>query len=283
MPPERRPLHAHLHKLHGFRLKLNRAQAHAETLNRDVQTWFEHHPYGVFGEYEPGTPEQYVFRVRYLDPIPPDWAIALGDFLHNARSALDHLAYLVVMEGNGGMDEWTQFPVLHNPWDWPKECQRCVGNASDRHKRIIESLQPYHRPDIFGWKWLDATLDDPLYILNALSNIDKHRVLNATPAAIQSIGWDFDPVQDIASVGGSVANFERPLVDGDELIRVHIESNGPNPELKLDRTERVEIAIQYRAEFPAWYMVRSVPLKETMDAIIERLVEIFEIFVNEFR
>lgn len=64
---------------------------HAHTLERAVDAWFGGHPYGVFGEYQPGPPEQYVFKVRFLDPIPPTWAITLGDFAHNARSALDHL------------------------------------------------------------------------------------------------------------------------------------------------------------------------------------------------
>jgi len=283
MPPQRRPLHAHLHKLHGFRLKLNRAQVHADALNRDTAAWLARHPYGIYGEYEPGPPEQYVFRVRFLEHVPPDWAITLGGFAHNARSALDHLAYLVVLENNGGNDEWTQFPILYNPFDWERECGRCIGNASARHKAIIESFQPYHRHDLWGWKSRYSAADDPLFILNCLSNIDKHRVLHATPAAIRSIGWDVLPVRDVSRIGGSKVTYDSPLLDGSELIRVDVESDGPNPEVRLEREEHVEISVQYRVEFRDSYMLPTVPLRETMEAILERVEEIFEVFVNEFR
>ena len=233
----RRPLHAHLHKLHGVRLKLNRAREHADDLRTEIDAWFARHPYEVYGNYEPGPPEQYVFRVRFMEPVPPTWAITLGDFAHNARSALDHLAYVVVMENNGGMDEWTQFPIVLAPCDWPKESIRGIGNASERHRGIIESFQPYHHPDLWGWKHGMAAIQDPLALLNRLSNTDKHRVLHATPAAIRSIGWDFDLVRDVESVGDHEIPFDF-LFDGEVLMRANIVSNGPNPEVRLRGTRR---------------------------------------------
>jgi hypothetical protein len=59
---------------------------------------------------------------------------------------------------------------------------------------------------------------------------------------------------------------------------------GPNPELKLERSERVEIRVQYRIELgaDAWTL-RSVSLKAGIEAILARLWSIFEIFVGEFR
>lgn len=62
------------HPLHSFRLKLNRAQEHAEALNVEIDAWLDRHPYEVFGEYEPGPPEKYVFRVRFFQDIPATWA-----------------------------------------------------------------------------------------------------------------------------------------------------------------------------------------------------------------
>jgi hypothetical protein len=277
------PLHGHLHKLHGFRLKLNRAQAHAEALEREASAWFHDHPYGVIGEYHPGEPEQYVFKVRFLEPVPPSWAITLGDFAHNARSALDHLAYVVVLANNGGRDEWTQFPIVLAPCEWAKQAKICIGNASDRHKGIIETFQPYHRRDLHGWHSIWSAIDDPLAILNRLSNVDKHRVLNATPATIRSIGYDLEPVADIESIGSSEVPFD-VLIDGADMLRVNIVSNGPNPELKLKRSETVEIRVQNRVDLGKdSYTLQNVPLKESLDAILSRLREIFEVFVGEFR
>lgn len=271
------------HPLHGFRLKLNRAKAHAESLDAEIQSWFDNHPYDVFGEYEPGPPEQYVFKVRFLEGIPASWGIVLGDFAHNARSALDHLAYQVVLDGNGGKhEEQTQFPLVVSPFDWAKQAKRIKG-ASARHVEIIESFQPYHRRDLYGYYSVWAAIEDPLAVLSRLSNVDKHIVLNATPATISSIGWDLYPVRDIASIGSSHATVDI-LVDEGEMLRVDIVSSGPNPEVKLDREETVEIRVQHRVDLgPDAYTLLNVPLKESVDAIVGRLREIFKIFVGEFR
>jgi hypothetical protein len=271
------------HPLHGFRLKLNRARAHAEALDSEVRAWFDRHPYEVFGEYEPGPPEQYAFKVRFLEAIPPELGIILGDFAHNARSALDHLAYQVVMAGNGGMDERTQFPIVVSPFNWGRQARRGLRGASDRHVAIIESLQPYHRPDLYGWHSVYGAIEDPLAVLARLSNVDKHRVLNATPAIITSIGWDFHPVQDVESIGSSQVRWDM-LIDGGEMIRVDIVSAGPKPEIKLERSETVELRVQHRVDLgPDTYTLLNVRMKESVDAILERLRQILQIFVGEFR
>jgi hypothetical protein len=162
-----------------MRLKLNRAEGYAETLKRDINAWFARRPYEVFGEYDAGPPESYVFRVRFLEPAPPEWGIVLGDFAHNAHSALDHLAYRVVMDGNGGKHrDGTQFPILLDPFKWKDAARSRLRGASERHLAIIESQQPYHRPDLYGWHTVWSAIEDPLAVLNRLSIVDKHIVLN---------------------------------------------------------------------------------------------------------
>jgi hypothetical protein len=107
-------------------------------------------------------------------------------------------------------------------------------------------------------------------------------VLNATPAAILSIGYDITTVRDVASTGKTEVN-HGPLLDGEEMLTVEITSSGPNPELRLTRHETIEIRVQYRVDLPDSYTLKSINLKESLDAILERLDEIFEVFVNEFR
>jgi hypothetical protein len=271
------------HPLHGFRLKLNRAQTHAEALDAEIKAWFDNHPYAVFSEYKPGPPEQYVFKTRFFEAIPASWGITLGDFAHNARSALDHLAYQVVMAGNGGMDERTQFPIVVCPFEWLKQAKSRIGNASERHIGIIESYQPYHRPDLFGWHSVWGAIEDPLAVLSRLSNVDKHNVLNATPAALESIGWDLEIVRDVEKIISSEVPLGLLLEDR-EVVIANIVSSGPNPELKLTHTDRVEIKVQHRVDLgPASYTLLSVPVTESMQAVLGRLWEIFHVFAGEFR
>jgi hypothetical protein len=280
--PKPRLIPSPYHALHGFRLKLNRAQTYAETLHREIDAWFMRHPYEIFGEYQPGPPEQYVFKVRFLEAVPPEWGIILGDFAHNARSALDHLAYRVVTHGSGEHRDRTQFPISVCPFKWRSEVKRLKG-ATQRHIDIIESFQPYHRKDAYGGNTIWDSIEDPLAVLNRLSNVDKHIVLNATPAVVKAIGWDVEIVRDVESTGTEEAPMGI-LIDEGIVVCVEIVSSGPNPELKLNRSETLEIRVQHRVNLvPGFYTLLDVPMKESVDAILARLREIFKVFVGEFR
>jgi hypothetical protein len=192
-----------VHPLHSSWLKLNRAQAHLETLEREIKAWLAKKPYAVFGEYEPGSPDQYVFRVRFFAPVPPEWGVLIGEFLHNARSALDHIAWQVVSRGRGTPGRSTQFPIVLLKKEWGRESRRRLPGASRRHIALIRERQPYQRPALLKKirsprRWSAA--GHPLAILAALSNEDKHRVLTTTPAAIRAIGYDIAALRDVSAV-----------------------------------------------------------------------------------
>jgi hypothetical protein len=266
---------------------MNRAQAHAEALNEEIDAWLDRHPYELFGEYEPGPPEYYVFKVRFFEPIPATWGILLGDFAHNARSALDHLVEALIV-ANTGMEgsKKSQFPIVMNPCEWKRQLSRLKG-VSARHISIINALQPYQRTDSQGWHSGVIAIDDPLALLNRMSNVDKHRVLNAMPATIRQIAWDVTPINDIEWFDPN--RIEIPLeilIDGRELLKVPIITSGPHPEVKLDREETIEITVQHRVDLtPGLYALWTVndPIQESMQDILSRLREIFKIFVGEFR
>lgn len=263
---------------------MNRAQTHAEALLAEVRAWFDRNPYEVFGEYDPGPPEKYAFKVRFLEDIPATWGLLLGDFAHNARSALDHLADALVVFNGNEPTERTQFPIVVSPFCWSTQSARLNG-ASLRHIEIVESLQPYHRPDLYGWSSVWGSIEDPLAVLNRLSNVDKHRVLNATPATIQSIGWEVTPVRDIDWVDENQVEIPWDILeDGKEMMVFKVRACGPNPELKLARSETVEIRVQHRVDLTKnVYALRSVGLEDAIEQIRRRLRRIFEIFVGEFR
>ena len=278
-----------MHPLHSFWLKLNRANAHLKTLQREVEAWLAKKPYAIFGEYDPGPPDQYVFRVRFFAPVPPDWGVLIGEFAHNARSALDHLAWQVVTYGGGIPSRNTQFPIVLLREKWKDQGLRRLVGAKRRHLRLIRERQPYRRvpllkqirnPQHF------ASAEHPLAILAALNNEDKHRVLTTTPAAMRSIGYDLRPVHDVShiSLDRAAVDFDSGLEDGSKLLSVPITVSGPNPEVELHRQETVEIAIRYRVEFPGGYSIGSqAEVGQLLSTILEEEWGIFEVFVNEFR
>lgn len=280
-----------MHPLHSFWLKLNRANAHLQALELEIETWLTQKPYAVFGKHEPGSPDQYVFRVRFFAPVPPEWGILIGEFAHNARSALDHLAWQIVSSGSAPPDRGTQFPIVLLEEDWETEAARRLPGAQLRHLELIEERQPYKRTDLSKQQRMARIAErfkaakHPLAILAALNNEDKHRVLATTPASIQSIGYDLIADRDVAEIHMDAAevSFELPE-DGSEMLRVPITVSGPNPQVKLNRSETIRIAVRYRVEFPRdeGYSETSGYVSDTLSDILKEEWDIFEVFVNEF-
>jgi len=208
----------------------------------------------------------------------------LGDFTHNARSALDHLADALVRANGGTPTTQTQFPICVSPFEWPGQVRRLKG-ASERHVSMIQAMQPYNRRDRYGWHTVWEAMGDPLAIVNRLSNVDKHRVLNATPAVVTGVTWDVKPVQDIGWVQKNMVEIsDKSLEDGDVMLRFDVQASGPNPELYLERTDTVEIRIEHRVDLEGTrYAIVGGSLKDALKNIVGDLGNTFKIFVGEFR
>lgn len=273
------------HPLADFRLKLNRANGHREALKREIEAWFEQRPYGVIGKYKPGPPEQYVLSLRFFEPPPQEWGLLIGEFAHNARSALDYLAWQLVKANGKLPTRFTQFPIIQSPFDWPgRQGAGRLRGASDRHIEMVERLQPYHRRDsLDGASFGRLTRWHPLPFLSFLSNEDKHRVLVVTTTALQSIGWDVIDSRDIAPLTDIGHAFLGPLEDDATLLTIPVTSTGPRPEVEVQFTERAHITVNQRTDLPdnTW-VEEQVDLLERMEEITLELRRIFEIFVGEF-
>lgn len=162
--------------------KLARALEHLEAYNRVVQGWIDLHAHSPFGPFKndfevtsQGT--RYIF---YWDPVKEfpavETGLLIGDFLHNLRSALDHLAYELAVAYTIPLPakaaETSEFPIFWNgPMDARQE-QAKIGYIHPDAINLIKAIQPHHR----GTKYTE----DPLWILNELERIDKHRTLHAT-------------------------------------------------------------------------------------------------------
>jgi hypothetical protein len=220
------------HPLTDFRLKLNRADEHLETLRQDIDDWFARRPYGVIGQYQPGPPEQYVLGLRFFEPIPRQWGVLIGEFAHNARSALDYLAWQLVLMNGGRPDHWTQFPIVFTPWDWHgRHGAARLRGASARHIGMVEAVQPFGRPHDDGFYWLSMheLMNHPLAVLRFLSNEDKHRVLIPTAAALEAIGWDVTGLRDVEPVADLGSPFLGALEDGSPLLTIPVKAAAKTP------------------------------------------------------
>lgn len=169
--------------LHGCGLKLRRANTHHEALHEAIKAFNRSKPCSWADDRDLNTGEKYWYVVGDPDDPPGHIGPIVGDLLYNLRSALDHLAWQLVIVSGDTPDNRTAFPIfsdqrLFDRYGSPK----LRGMRQDIRNAIIEH-QPFHDPDHPKRQRL-AWLED-------LGNIDKHRHLNFTTAA--AAGGFFDP------------------------------------------------------------------------------------------
>lgn len=138
--------------------------------------------------YETATEFDYmgrlVARVTNLRQPPTELAVLIGDAIHNLRSSLDNLAYALATAHTGKLSASVAracaFPIFGTGPLFRGERGRGAAPKmqalSPRTRTAMERLQPYHRrkhPEL-----------ELLWILEELSNIDKHRLGALTSAAM---------------------------------------------------------------------------------------------------
>jgi hypothetical protein len=161
-------------RLVGVRLKLERAEFQRNALENEVKTWVEHQQSHAAFEHERDTGwHRIVVRSEAPDP-PLMWGVIVGEIIHNLRSALDHTIWQLVLADKGIPDRNNQFPIFSRPPKKASDFAKCVRGVSHAAETVIRGLQPYTRPK--------RSELEPVEILSALSNVDKHQTLH--PAAV---------------------------------------------------------------------------------------------------
>ena len=170
------------------------------------------------------------------------------------------------------------------------ERNRPVLGVAQKHVERIEALQPYHRrTDPIDPITITQAMADPLAVLASLNNEDKHRVLVPAVGSMRSLMFSKPTSRDIARDGPSwpedfgEARFG-PLVDGAPFLHFDVRATGPNPEVQVEITEGVHIAIDQRVEFAdgTSHVRMRIDLKDELESVLNRLHTIFRVFGAEF-
>src|SRR3954449_6844604 len=108
--PEPKPLAP----LRDVNLRLGRAEEHLDALREQVRSYLENRPYvpvvqneaqlqrdlssGAVARWAADPPGKAKISIMATEvrPVPSDVGLTAGDFIHNLRSALDHLAWQMV-------------------------------------------------------------------------------------------------------------------------------------------------------------------------------------------
>jgi hypothetical protein len=169
-------------------MKIGRAYKHAKEFDALVVAHCTRKDlFTATGREENG---RYIVRVEYA-PQDGDITLSLADFAYNLRSGLDQLAWQLCLAGGGTPGRGTMFPIFEKD-DPPTQANflKCVSGMPPDAIDVIRDLQPYKRADF---------RQDPLWQLNALANLDKHRLpagrSSDTSFYIEPVGFiktDFD-------------------------------------------------------------------------------------------
>ncbi len=194
------------------RRKLARAKMHAEALRDDVNAFREQDPYD-FEVKSLGNPRgesdfRVLVKATRCDPVPESWALMTGDFLTNARAALDHAIYQHVRAQNPSIPPHRiQYPILDSAQDF---ATRMSGRFSPSVRPYVEDAQPYQSSDPSG---------HPLRILRELVNVDKHRdlvVANYAADALEVASHDLYKLVSPPQV------FKAQISPGATVARAHL-------------------------------------------------------------
>lgn len=144
-------------------LKAKWAHDHICDLNNALDIFFDSNPYRIRHEQDSET-LAYIYYFIGSNPFPLEIVGHVGDALHNLRSALDHLAWQLVLANGKTPGTGTGFPIYDPAMKEPESFfARKVQGMGPEAIKAIEDLKPYKGGN------------DMLWLLHELDRLDKHR------------------------------------------------------------------------------------------------------------
>lgn len=197
------------HPLWGAHAKVERASQLLDSLNAEFTDWCERHPNGLVvnqevEELDPLTGES--LTTFTFDINPPAWGVVIGEFLHDLRTALNH----VVVATTTNPTEKTQFPASVTQADYGS-CWEMVDGVPATYLQVVEAAQPYNSGSVA------AAHTHPLKRLVDLNNRDKHHLLLVTVLGLKDgtgaykSFWEHPAAESVIFQVGRIEANTKPL------------------------------------------------------------------------
>jgi hypothetical protein len=262
------------HPLDSCRLKIHRAQEHLHALDAEIRAFIDRRPYGIVGHFNPQK-SRYIFVVRVFEEPPARFGLLIGDVLHNAASALDHLAWALVCHAHSTpIEGQTGFPVFadRKKWNGPRGGEWMMEGMFDTHRAEIERLQPYH-------KGIQGRID-PLYLLKVLWNVDKHRVLHTTAATAVAAGANFVPERGVKQIVDTGINIGTYIEDAEVgWAEIVLEGEDP-PKVYMESSTSLDVA--FSESGTAKGRITGFYVSSTLGDMLKEVQRVYELFLLDF-
>jgi len=251
-----------MNRIDGIRLKIERAKKHIRDLDHRIEIFGESKPYTI-GAKPHTVPEikHTTLYVASVSTIPDDFALIIGDAIHNLRSSLDHLVWQLVEAGGGTPNERTAFPICFGA-KGPQQYASAIGSGEIKAmppdaEKALRAIQPY------------VTSDDTLWHLHDLDRIDKHRLIIAVGTAL--LDWHVSVSEDLTI---PFPTTPRHLIAGYEIVNI--------PTATYERTGHQNFKLGIDIAFGESEIVAGKPVLETvnyMAQFVGSIVASFECFL----
>ncbi len=248
-------------RVDGCRAKLRRARDHRDDLNRRIAPLQELNAHTVAAE--PVGIGVFTLRCRNAQPMPiPDWATIIGDAVHNARAALDYLAW--ELAGGQLSDRVTMFPITDSERGWEASKGR-VARIPTAARAAIKGVQPFtnYQPGAISI----------LSVMRDLDDRDKHKLLAVTTAVQHTgaircrdipVGWPLEYEINLFP--------NATLREGAELGSVTIAT----PYLGMRVEAEVTAAVVFGEDIGLGPRIAVVPALDLMIAAVTSIVDEFD-------
>ena len=252
-------------------------------INEMARRYSNSNPYEFVRIREPDHKEQVRYRLRITEQPDPVLALMVGDFVHNLRSALDHVIFACVPRAK--RSNATGFPIAYKDIfaedangefvvkddDARASFERQINGVDARTRALIIDAQPYH----FGAEAHRQTLG----IISRLDNADKHRALTAIGTGVKDLAADVTAGDNTIRLARSLephAFVEDRTIVGWTLAG-HIAPSKVNMKYSATTVVHIKVSGVRGNERPGDFPLRITMLMVIRD--VRRWLRVFERFV----
>lgn len=246
-------------RLAGVRAKIARADEHIHDLEGRLKTFFGKHPYKVAVQRDPKTRKP-IYYLAGVEDVPPDIALVVGDVIQNLRSALDHLAYQLVLVGTGkpGPFFHVYFPIFDSAPEYKAGKTRQIKGMRQEAIDAVDAIKPYKGGN------------DTLWQLHSLNRIDKHRLILTAGSTFESVDIGAELMQGMGEAAKKLfSTMNLALRPADNLFplkaghRLYV--GGPDHEIDKNKQFTFEVALNEPGIIEGESVLKVV--KEMFDAV----------------
>ena len=171
--------------------KIHRADHHISDLERQFAAFVAEKPHRLVIETDAISGDTFL-RLRFLKPIPPAFALIIGDAVHNMRCALDHIAWELVGRDGGTQDRYLKFPTGDSRINFESSCQgiKTPSQAVKDAFKITEAFPGGRGAALYDLKLFnDADKHTAIQSVLRASERPPYRVIDKKHSTIHTVGW----------------------------------------------------------------------------------------------